>query len=922
MGNAFQNVAEGLRLPAPENILFGSEVAVTPPARAAEQIAATAPAPLRAAGGEGVLTPEQQIIDLHRQNAANAAMRGDVSLEELRLARMAGGQDEAVFVAANSTSGRDTLAEWLNEQRRLGATEFSTNWQTPNRVLVEGEAAPTRTGNGFIRWGYEDHESGRIPVLTGIQGRGGRGGTGFFERMVEDGVIEDAGTYTTALGEERHLYRIPDEAAANVRYLTPPLADGAVPSLSRALDENMEGVEDLFTRLEDRVRSDWGNLQTVTSNPQVERAIGEWANTAEGRVAEARLVAGQVANGARDFTLLNYQGRRYFDLALGYIYPYQFWYSRTYAHWLQRLGTAPEVIAAYAKYREYLESVHAGAPDWWKYNINSNELLGIDSENPLFFNLEATLNPLNGLLGVDFNDPARRVNWWTAMLDDLGKFGPSTWTPFSIATALALYASGENEAAARWGGRLIPQTATLRAATSLLGANGGQGWELDPSVLFFSGGTDPYERRRVGRALSAMVNEGIVSEADALDAGRLQRGPIWDQARARATQERAPGQLASFFLGVGFRGRSTSDMMIDQFYADYYRLLGMEPNLSPDEFRTSMDRLRTQYPFMDTLLLSRGGGDDRDRAYAYNVLARLPPGQSSDYAEWAGIPSELMDRFYNDKGHIESWSEADRSTFMGAILRLGTSLEVPPDGVRSEWTEARNRYGQMLQEGRNRYGKDIWDRVDAWYGARGETPQEQATADAMMQADPQIEQALDFKAQYVMDDQVLSLYYGGLENVRSFYTGQMYDLAERTWPTIWEDWDEYYRLRQQGESTGQFWDSHPQLQEYMDLRDRYDQIIAQEQVRYSEMFPDRPVPELRAGAAEGLPLGEPGLPQMTLDQWGAILGQNTMALIDDYIAGEALPSAVLGRLDALAEDMGLDSGAVILELIRRAPYAQ
>jgi hypothetical protein len=61
---------------------------------------------------------------------------------------------------------------------------------------------------------------------------------------------------------------------------------------------------------------------------------------------------------------------------------------------------------------------------------------------------------------------------------------------------------------------------------------------------------------------------------------------------------------------------------------------------------------------------------------------------------------------------------------------------------------------------------------------------------------------------------------------------------------------------------------------------------------------------------------------MTLDQWGAILGQNTMALIDDYIAGEALPSAVLGRLDALAEDMGLDSGAVILELIRRAPYAQ
>jgi hypothetical protein len=88
------------------------------------------------------------------------------------------------------------------------------------------------------------------------------------------------------------------------------------------------------------------------------------------------------------------------------------------------------------------------------------------------------------------------------------------------------------------------------------------------------------------------------------------------------------------------------------------------------------------------------------------------------------------------------------------------------------------------------------------------------------------------------------------------------------------------------------------------------------------MFPDRPVPELRVGAAEGLPLGEPGLPQMTLDQWGGILGGNMMSLLDDYFAGQALPQVALDRLDSMAEDMGLDSGSVIIELVRRAPYAQ
>ena len=889
----------------------------------AERLEQVAAPPRREPGG-AVMSPEAQAIDTHRQGAANAVTEGRITREELRMSQAAGrppsGTDpgEAIF-ASRAPNGRGALTEWLDEQRRLGATQFSTNYQTANRVRVPGEEIPVREGSAFIRWGYEDMPGGgRIPVLTGIQGRGGgQGGQGFFRRMVDEGLIENAGIYRTALGEERRLYRIP--AAGEPRRLIPPLTPGATPSLSRALHENMGGIEELFDRLKRQAQENWGRLQQITFGPEQSAALQAWRAEGVRRVSEARLVAGQTANAARDFTLLNYQGKTYFDLALGYVFPYHFWYTRTYAHWLQRVASAPEVIAAYAKYRHLLEDIHAGAPEWWRYQINSNELLGTDSENPLFFNLEATLSPVNGLTGVDFNDPYRRVNWWTALLDDIGKFGPSTWTPFSIATALALYASGENDAAARWGGRLVPQTATFRAVTSLLGVNQGQGIELDPSVNFFSGGSDPYERRRIGRGLGGMMADGTVDEASAIDAGNQQSGPIWEAARGRATRQWAPGQLASFFLGVGFRARPQSDMAIDQFYQDYYRLMAMEPNLSPEEYRRSFDTLREAYPFMDTVLISRRGGTDRDRAYAYNVLARLPPAQSDDYAEWAGIDEALLSRFYDDKGHIENWTEGDRMRFMGAILNLGAALDVPSDGTRAEWTDARNRYSAMLRRAENRFGDDIWSRVDSYLALPQESAQERDAARRVLDRDPQLSQAMDFRANEILRDPNLALYYGGIWQIESYYRNQMYAAAERQWPNIWNTWDQYY----DAENRSDFWDQHPELAAYNQMRDGWDETIAQAMVDFSERFPDRPTPELRPGAPEELPLTtSQGLPSLSQKDWEELLGPNLSGLVNDWIDGEELPSTARRRLQEVADELGLPSIEVLRELIERAPFVQ
>src|SRR3990167_3613050 len=276
---------------------------------------------------------------------------------------------------------------------------------------------------------------------------------------------------------------------------------GGVPSQAQFLQETAATRKAVQASIDAGLEAHWGEKIAVTP---ADEALVKYLREADGRIAEARLLAMKVADNARDFTLLNYTKRRGIDAVVGILFPYQYWYSRTYINWMRRFASHPEVISAYAKYRRGLEEAHSGAPEWWKYNVNTNELLGLDSENPLYFNLEATLNPLNGLSGVDFENSDRRQGWFANTIDDLGKFGPSTWTPISLAIATAMYMKGEKDAAAAWAGRLIPQTASMKAGLALLHGKVSdlplQG-EFDPAVQFFSGGMDPYERRRVARAL-------------------------------------------------------------------------------------------------------------------------------------------------------------------------------------------------------------------------------------------------------------------------------------------------------------------------------------------------------------------------------------------------------------------------------------
>ena len=251
----------------------------------------------------------------------------------------------------------------------------------------------------------------------------------------------------------------------------------------------------------------------------------------------------------------------------------------------------------------------------------------------------------------------------------------------------------------------------MKSFTSLVGLGPAGGVELDPLVSLVSGGFTPYERNRIGNQAGTLIQENPEHAAEIIEQMRNQEGEWWDEAIEKASHGRDPGNLMSFFLGVGFKGRTASEAQVDQAMNDWYRFWTMANGntYNADQTREGIQQLNQQYPFLEAVLMSRKGGIERDVAYAWNVMNRIPPNVDSD--ELLGLSQELMNKFYEDKGHIELWTEADRERFMASILDLGAMLEIPDDATRNEWNEVTRQKSLLKEQQKAIFGNDIQERT-------------------------------------------------------------------------------------------------------------------------------------------------------------------------------------------------------------------
>lgn len=702
---------------------------------------------------------------------------------------------------------------------------------------------------------------------------------------------------------------------------------------SRAIQQQKRGLLAFREDLKLRMNDVWGGVRPINPlSPELKTELAKWAKTTRGNVTVARGISGRVATAARNFALHDYANKRNLDLALSYVYPYSFWYSRTYKNWIPRIVTSPGVVAAYAKYKETLAEIHAGAPEWWKYNINTNELLGIDMENPLYFNLEQTLNPLNGLTGVDFNDPDKRVDTITKLMDDMGKFGPSIWTPWSVLVAYSLYNRGEKDAASRWAGQLFTQSRPIRSIGSALGIDALANYQ-DPFTVLFADGLDPYERPRVARALGALVYEGTITQEQAIDASRTQNGEIWEQAIARALSDRTGSNLSSFFLGAGFKSRTQSDIAIDRFYQEYRNLWVAERNMTPEEFRLAMDAIHERYPFMDTVLLARQSGPEQDKGLAYNVLGRIPPGQMSDIAQAIGVDERLLSSFYDSKGHLEDWAETDRQRFMAAIVDLSLLLELPSGANRQEWSFARTQYSAMQSEAELIFGKENLQLLDIYFARKAVDSE---LGNAFIEQNPVIGEILDWQTGIKYNDPILFKYYGGIDLAERYWKGQMYQEIEQEIGDMSPKWDEYFRLKDVAEESGSkedkaavgaYYKAHPEFDRYFEIKEKWEKIIEQKMTVIGSKIQDvSPAlrPDFEAAMAsysqqDYIEQYAPDvLPIPTKEEWKQLFTTTQWNLIEDQIIrDENMPSWLEGDIEQIAEANGMTVER-LLTLIRQS----
>ncbi len=549
------------------------------------------------------------------------------------------------------------------------------------------------------------------------------------------------------------------------------------------------------------------------------KAAYQWADATKKRMDEAKPIISAYAAHKRDFAHLFYEDKRGFDMLLSNIYPFHYWYSRTYLNWIKRAVLNPWGLAAYSKYRGLMEKLHAGMPDWWKFQLNTNEMFGLNMENPLYFNLESFWNPLYGMTGPDFNDPDRRKTWWSALLDDLGKFGPSVHVPLMWAAGLAFELQGDREAASSWIQRVFPQTQAIKSITTLLGIDpskilgtqrfGVGGLEIDPGVVLM-GGTTKWDIKATHRELTALEQEGKYSHEAVIDAAYAQSGPIWDEAARRQAQRTAPSRLLASFAGPGWKSRTRTDMQVDMFYQEMNTLYTLQPRMAPERRREAWNALFEKYPFASSLLLARKSGQERDEALCWEVLRRIPPGQSGKYAKAFGIDEKVIDRFY--EVGLAGMNEDEAMYLMSNIRIMGSVMAMPETAIRKEWNAAHTKYSAIFST----VPDSVVRSVDAYYTALNISQDEGLK---YINSHPEVAEYLDWRAQVISNDPLLMKYYGGIKFLEGYYDRIISTAASARWPGIDELVLAYQDVKKNGGDTKGFITQYPQLREYWDFVD-------------------------------------------------------------------------------------------------------
>jgi hypothetical protein len=642
-------------------------------------------------------------------------------------------------------------------------------------------------------------------------------------------LARKVGAALSGAGRDVGLFDSDIAALQQVVHINPPPVPGELGSAGAAKAQEMRAlVEDIMSHIAGR-----GNDPAATYTAEEADKIAKWLDLLRPRVNDAKSVAEQVAVAFRNFVLFDYKDKRNIDtfLSLGFSYPY--WYTRNLAHFGTRLMRQPGAVAALLKLRAAVERANGDLPEWWKDQVRIDTPMG-----QMYVPILSMLDPLNGLLGDKFRDPDQSYGPLSALAAEAQQYGPGVAAWIQIAMAATAAARGNDDAALSWMNYLGQPTRALNAL-SVLGREAGidaippgglgvETWLYNDNGRFVG---SKYDANRVAYALSELVGTQLpdgrmITREMAWDAAMHQSGDLYDYALQKSKEDTAGTVLASYFFGAGVKPRSISELQMAQYDLAAQQLLDRKPGsghpgeMSVEAYRLAWQQLREDYPFADYIQMFRKDPIDREEAFAWSVINRMPP-NNRDFFAAVGTDPRLFDKWY--KGGLSGMTDTERTEFTNGIHALGALLAMPDDATAKEWQAALNARFAMNQNLAREFG-DAGGRLDSIEGLQDSFfnlgTQEEKTQ--FLTDHPELEQYWRRRDQYVLNDPLLSRYYASMDMMERSVRAQQHDELDKHFPGIDATWSQYYSLKATNpDGAKQYWAEHPELEQYLNARDAY-----------------------------------------------------------------------------------------------------
>ncbi len=502
----------------------------------------------------------------------------------------------------------------------------------------------------------------------------------------------------------------------------------------------------------------------VNATPQQVVALRAFYKSVTNDMAPAKIAAERIGVAARNFALLDYSDRRSIDSLLNMFLIYPYWSSRTYPNWIKRILLNPGIAGAYLRYQEDVRKQNEDLPEWLQDKLRI-KVPGLPE--PIYVGVRSLVDPLYNLY-QSFEDKSRTPTGLLKVINTIDQAGFSPYPLLAWAYAAERASKGDVESAESMMGHFASITRATRYISGKLGINEGMGFTVEP-WLWRGGlgiGGDKWEIRRATRQLSYMESSGEITSAEAREAARAMSTrdfshPLVKEALKREIDDKALPTLVSWVSGLPTTIKTEDEAKVDMAETERADMWEKRADMTDDEWSAANKKFYQKYPYMSTLNIARADREKADTSWSWDVLNRIPPGESSDALAAALVSQKSKDAFYANKGFVDKngkqvMTPMEKMRFMAAMLELSTKYDVPTPAMSAQWQEVKRLYNKMKVDAETKFPGTLAQETQ-YYAVKAKDP---AGATTYLAQNPGLKKRWDYIGAYKKNDQLLQFFYG------------------------------------------------------------------------------------------------------------------------------------------------------------------